>query len=82
MTIGPHGSPWTVDLARREAQRLLREVATGHDPQTAKERERAKQTIAQAAPAFCAEHGPKLKPRTREEYDGCSSCTSCLSSAN
>jgi integrase len=31
-TIGRHGSPWTPDTARDEAQRLLGEVATGSDP--------------------------------------------------
>ena len=31
-TIGPHGSPWTPDSARREAVPLLGEVARGIDP--------------------------------------------------
>src|ERR1700693_2858465 len=31
-TIGPHGSPWTPDTARREAKRLLGLVADGKDP--------------------------------------------------
>src|SRR6516165_2195369 len=35
-TIGKHGSPWTPDKARAEAQRLLGRVANDFDP--AKER--------------------------------------------
>lgn len=32
-TIGKHGSPWTPDMARDEAKRLLRLIANGEDPQ-------------------------------------------------
>src|ERR1700752_3053677 len=32
LTIGPHGSPWTPETARREAKRLLGLVASGHNP--------------------------------------------------
>lgn len=32
VTIGKHGSPWTPDMARREAIRLLGEVVEGRDP--------------------------------------------------
>lgn len=32
VTIGKFGSPWTVETARKEAQRLLGEVAHGEDP--------------------------------------------------
>ncbi|MCA8932004.1 MAG: tyrosine-type recombinase/integrase [Rhodospirillaceae bacterium] len=35
-TIGPFGKPWTVDSARKEARRILGEVADGKDPQTAR----------------------------------------------
>lgn len=31
-TVGRHGSPWTVETARKEAQRLLGQVAGGIDP--------------------------------------------------
>ena len=34
LTIGPHGSPWTPDTARREARRLLGILASGQDPQS------------------------------------------------
>ena len=36
LTIGPHGSPWTPNKARREAKRLLGLVAGGKDPADAK----------------------------------------------
>lgn len=68
-TIGPHGSPWTPETARREAYRLMRELAGGNDPGEQRRLEREKPTFAEAAPMFMADHGPKLKPRTREEYD-------------
>jgi integrase len=32
ISIGRHGSPWTVEQARREAQRLLGQVVGGSDP--------------------------------------------------
>lgn len=31
-TIGRHGSPWTPEMARREATRLLGEIAAGRAP--------------------------------------------------
>ncbi len=36
-TIGRHGSPWTPDMARNEALRLLAEVRQGNDPARAKQ---------------------------------------------
>jgi integrase len=45
-TIGKHGSPWTPDTARAEAQRLLGEVAKGNDPAAAKQARRAAITLA------------------------------------
>jgi integrase len=44
-TIGKHGSPWTPDTARAEAQRLLGEVAKGNDPAAAKQARRAAVTV-------------------------------------
>ena len=43
VTIGPFGSPWTVETARTEAKRLLGEVAAGRDPAGAKAEKRAVQ---------------------------------------
>ena len=39
-TIGKYGAPWTVDLARSEARRVLGLVASGDDP--ARRRDQAK----------------------------------------
>lgn len=68
VTIGTHGSPWTPDSARKEALRLLHTIATGVDPNQQREVERAKLTVNQGSELFMAEHGTKLKKRTREEY--------------
>src|SRR5450755_1107229 len=40
LTIGRHGSPWTPDMARKEAMRLRVEVARGVDPAGKRETER------------------------------------------
>ena len=46
-TIGRHGSPWTPDLARSEALRLLAEVAKGGDPARAKKEARTATTVSE-----------------------------------
>ncbi len=50
--IGRHGSPWTPETARTEAQRLLGEVAKGEDPAGDKAAQRRAATVAQ----LCAEY--------------------------
>lgn len=39
-TIGRHGAPWTPDMARKEARRILGSVASGADPAAAKKQRR------------------------------------------
>ncbi len=68
ITIGRHGEPWTPTTARKEAKRLLSEIINGTDPAAAKEATRKAPTVREAAERFMAEHGMRLKPRTREEY--------------
>lgn len=68
-TIGLHGSPWTPEKARREAMRLLVAVSEGDDPHLLKLQEQAKPTVKEVSAQFLQSHGPKLKPRTREEYE-------------
>lgn len=68
ITIGKHGSPWTPETARKEARRVLTEADDGFDRLAAKQKESAASTFAQVATRFTEVYGPKLKPRTLEEY--------------
>ena len=69
MTIGPHGAPWTAETARREALKLLGQIAGGADPAARHSMPTIKPTVNALAPSFMAEHGPKLKPLTIEKYN-------------
>jgi Arm DNA-binding domain len=60
VTIGKHGSPWTVETARRQAKQLLGQIAGGSDPQA----EKAKAAVA-AAETFGAIIDPYLRHRQR-----------------
>jgi integrase len=46
MTIGQFGSPWTPESARKEAQRLLGEVANGNDPAADKHARKTAVTVS------------------------------------
>lgn len=63
ISIGRHGQPWTPETARKRALAILADPL-GALPAPIQE------TISFAAVAdqFFAVHGPKLKPRTLEEY--------------
>ncbi len=70
-TIGRHGAPWTVEEARKEAKRVLGEVAGGQDPQaekTGKRRGRSETTFGAVAQVFLSRHLPSLRPSTALEY--------------
>src|SRR5215213_3805428 len=68
-TIGKHGSPWTPELARREAKRLLGLVADGKDPSHKQKKDRSAPTISALANRFLEEHSAaKSKDRTYTEY--------------
>lgn len=68
-TIGKHGSPWTPELARREAKRILGLVAEGKDPADKKRKDRSAPTISALAERFLEEHvASKAKDRTYTEY--------------
>jgi integrase len=60
VTIGKHGSPWTVETARRQAKQLLGQIAGGKDPQA----EKAKAAVA-SAETFGAIIDPYLRHRQR-----------------
>lgn len=47
MTIGAHGSPWTVDQARTEARKLLGRVANGQDPAKDKQEAMKQLTVSE-----------------------------------
>jgi integrase len=69
VTIGTHGSPWTPEMARAEARRVLALVAHGKDPAGAKAAAKAAPTIAEFAARFLAEHAEaKRKASTAAEY--------------
>ena len=54
-TIGRHGAPWTVDEARKEARKIVGNVADGGDPQSAKSEERAALTVSQLCDKYLSE---------------------------
>jgi integrase len=69
LTIGRHGSPWTPDIARGEAKRLLGLVESGADPAADKIARREAPTVADLAERFLAEHAEsKRKASTALEY--------------
>ena len=54
-TIGCHGSPWTVETARKEARRLLGQIVDGEDPVESKAIERSDITVSQLCDAYLAQ---------------------------
>jgi integrase len=51
-TIGRHGAPWTPDMARAEARRLLGDVTKGNDPAGQKQAVRKAATVAELCDAY------------------------------
>ena len=64
LTIGKHGSPWTPDLARTEAKRLLGLIASGEDPAEHRATERKALTLAELCDLYLAEGATHKKPST------------------
>ena len=60
-TIGRHGSPWTPELARREAHRLLGAIANGDDPAADKRVDRGAVTMATFAARYLSDHATSKK---------------------
>jgi integrase len=69
MNIGKAGSPWTVETARREALRILSAAQHGIDTAKDKAAARRRATLGDVADQYKDAHFPKLKPRTKQEYD-------------
>lgn len=68
ITIGTHGSPWTPISARKEALRLLNEIAGGKDPGLERHQKRTTPTIKQISPEFLEDHGNKLARSSHYAY--------------
>jgi integrase len=69
ITIGKLGSPWTPDTARKEALRIVSQGYQGVDESEEKRERKARgRLFGDAADEFMLQHGPKLKPRSREGY--------------
>jgi integrase len=51
-TIGRHGAPWTPEMARDEARRILGDVAKGGDPANTKREARQASTVAELCDAY------------------------------
>jgi hypothetical protein len=64
ITIGKHGSPWTPDMARREALRLLGAIAAGVDPAAARKAEARTMTLSTLCELYLAEGTGHKKPTT------------------
>ena len=54
-TIGRHGSPWTPETARAEAQRILGEVRKGEDPAAAKRARRRAANVSELCDLYLAD---------------------------
>lgn len=63
-TIGPVGSPWTVEAARERAREILSELSQGIDPQVQKVAKRDDLTINELIDLYL-EEGPADKPNKR-----------------
>jgi hypothetical protein len=69
LDIGPHGSPWTPEMARQEAIRLLRDIAAGCNPANEKQIAKAMPTMAELCDIYLAE-GVAQRSRSRSKPTG------------
>jgi integrase len=68
LTIGRHGATWTPETARREARRLLGEIAAGRDPADARAARKHSPNFNEFADRYVAEHVlVSKKPRSAAE---------------
>jgi integrase len=63
-TIGRHGSPWTPEMARREAQRLLGVIARGVDPSEQRNADRKAILVRELCDLYLAEGNAHKKAAT------------------
>lgn len=64
MTIGQHGSPWTVKQARDEARKLLGRVANGENPAADRQTEKKQLTVSELCDDYIANGMKAKKPST------------------
>jgi integrase len=69
VTIGHHGSPWTPDTARTEAQRLLGLVAEGRDPANERDIAHELPTVREFAERYLRDHAELHKKPSSVEAD-------------
>lgn len=70
ITIGEHGSPWTVESARKEAQRLWGQIREGVNVVAVREALRNQPTIENLCVRFLDEHSRQHnKPLTVQGYE-------------
>jgi hypothetical protein len=62
LTIGKHGSPWTPDMARTEAKRLLGLIASGEDPAERRAAERKALTVSELCDLYLTQGATHKKP--------------------
>lgn len=72
-SIGRHGSPWTPDMARAEAKRLLGGVVDGIDPinekRKARNEDRAAKTFGVEVARYLGRRKEAMKPRVFRELE-------------
>lgn len=54
-TIGRHGAPWTPEMARKEALRILGEIVDGQDPAAIRSDDKAAQTVSELCSLYLLE---------------------------
>lgn len=69
LTIGKHGSPWTVETARTRALGILGDIAQGKDPASLRDTNSKLPTVAAAARLYLeTEVDPQKRPSTAAQY--------------
>jgi integrase len=67
-TIGRLGSPWTPEMARDEAKRILGRIANGENPAAERQHQKKANSVNEAFDLFMADGKGKRGPRTLTEY--------------
>ena len=77
-TIGRHGSPWTPDMARNEALRLLADTRQGKDPVEEKRAREADLTVSELCDLYLAEgcEGKKQSTISQNRHANCAHASS------